>query len=86
MCAKMQEITDPDKSFHGESAYTDPSDPENDSKYSGTMFVTIETPKKTDTGKAPYSPSTNLAKMFRPKKDMHPADSTTAGGVKVDVP
>jgi len=79
----IQEITDPDKSFHGESAYTDPSDPENDSKYSGTMFVSVETPKNTSAG-----PTTNLTKMFWPKKDMNPADSTTAESkdVKVNVP
>ena len=36
----IQEISDPDKSFHGESAYTD--DAENDSKYAGTAMGEIK--------------------------------------------
>ena len=36
----IQEISDPDKSFHGESAYTD--DAENDSKYAGTAMPEIK--------------------------------------------
>merc|ERR1712072_1573935 len=60
----IQEISDPDKSFHGESAYTD--DAENDSKYAGTAMGEIKV--NVAAGK------TFLQSMFGSKK----AEATTA--------
>jgi Amt family ammonium transporter len=60
----VQEISDPDKSFHGESAYTD--DAENDSKYAGTAMGEIKV--NVAAGK------TFLQSMFGSKK----AEATTA--------
>jgi len=75
----LAEITDPDKSFHGETAYNDAM--ENDSKYAGTMMVDViakmpESSPLPKTLSRSYSITPNAFKFFKAHKPEEAQETT----------